>query len=121
MLRSVVRQAQIAAHWEGRHQGARGLQGNRLMPERLNIHADSGNPCGFDGARNVSNGHMAQRSAGGQEDGVNAILLYLLGPLRGKLIAQARDVGQAKKRVGDGRQFANLARCLKLLKASERE
>ena len=89
-----VRQAERASHEMRGDEGARWLEQFRIWAECLDVDAHGGDADCLDGARNVTHGHMTDRSASGQEDRVDSVIFEHLRPLRGALLHQAGNVGQ---------------------------
>jgi hypothetical protein len=72
-------------------------------------------------ARDVTHGHMANGSASGQEDRIDAIIFEHLRPLRRALLHQTRNVGQPVIGVAALRQGADHSLLGQFAQACQRE
>ena len=94
MLLTLMRQPQGAAHEILCNKGARRFEQFRIRAKRFDVHAHRWDAHRLDSTRDVTHGHMTDRSARGQEDGIHAILLEHLRPLRRALLHQPGNIGQ---------------------------
>jgi hypothetical protein len=90
----MVRQSERASHEMRCDEGARWLEEFRIWAEGFDIHTHRRDADRLDGTRDVTHGHMADRSARGQKDGIHAVVLEHLRPLRRALLHQAGNIGQ---------------------------
>ena len=116
-----MRKAQWAAHDEWGEEDTRRLEELRGGFECLYVDAYCRDADGFDGAGEMTHGHMTDWSARGEEDGVDAIVFEHLRPLRGRLVAQASDIGQAVVGIVARGECSDEALFRKLAEAGEGE
>ena len=90
----MVWQSERTPHEMRRDECARWLEEFRIWAEGFDVDAHGGDADRLDGARDVTHGHVTDGSTRGQKDGVYAIILEHLRPLRCALLHQARNIGQ---------------------------
>ena len=94
LLLTLIRQPQGTAREMRCDEGACWFEQFRIRAKRFDVHAHRWDADQLDSARDVTHGHMTDRSAWGQEDGIHAILLEHLRPLRRALLHQPGNVSQ---------------------------
>jgi hypothetical protein len=68
------------------------LEELRIRTKRFDIDAHCWDPSGLYGTGNVTHGHIADGSASSQEDGIHAIVLEHVRPLRCAFLHQAGNI-----------------------------
>src|SRR5712692_957556 len=81
LLLTLVWQPEGTAHEMRCDQGASRFEQLRIWAKGFDVDAHRRYANRFDGARDVTHGHMADGSARGQKDGIHAIVLEHLRPL----------------------------------------
>ena len=94
LLLITVWQSEWASHEMRCDEGTCRLEEFRIRAEGFDIDTYSGDADLLDGARDVTHGHMTDRSTSGQKDGIHAVLFEHLRPLRRTFLHQAGNVGQ---------------------------
>ena len=98
----------VAWSAEGAAHGMRGDHGAghrhlaRYVAEGGDIDADRRESGGFEHALDVSHGHVADRSNGYQQHGVDRFVAQALRPVGGDLVARPQLCGGADEGVGVG-------------------